>query len=218
MKKYLSAGFITLLPIALTLWIVSYLFDLFTAPLSGVIEMAIISYEKSHGLSLMHHETWVTFLSRTTALVLMFLIILLLGFLGRKFFFGTLLGITNKIASRIPFIGTIYRLTKDITKVMFSTDQKTFKQTVLIPFPTEKTHTVAFITGDVPEMLKKAIPDVELTVFVPTAPHPISGYVLLVPKKGVYEVDISVEDTFKFLVSCGVIYPATPTTPIPSDG
>lgn len=213
MKKYLSTGFIILLPIALTIWIVSYLFDLFTAPLSGVIETVIMNYEKSQGLSLQHHETWVAFLSRLSALVLTFLLILLLGFLGRKFFFTTLLNLTNKIASRIPFIGTIYRLTKDITKVMFSTDQKTFKKTVLIPFPNPQMHTVGFITGDVPENLRKFIRDAELTVFVPTAPHPISGYVLFAPKKNIYEVDISIEDTFKFLVSCGVIYPATPAKP-----
>jgi uncharacterized membrane protein len=213
MKKYLTAGFITLLPIALTIFIVSYCLDFFTDPLFGVMESILLSYEKSQGLSPLPHDTLVTFLSRLFALILMFLLILLLGFLGRKFFFKALLNFAQKIVMRIPVIGAIYRLTKDITKVMLSTDQQSFKKTVLVPFPTEKTHTLGFVTGDVPENLKKIVQDAEITVFVPTAPHPISGYVLLAPKKGVYDVDISVEDSFKFLVSCGVIYP--PKTPAP---
>jgi uncharacterized membrane protein len=142
-----------------------------------------------------------------TALVLTFFFIVALGFLARKFFFKGLLRLTNEIIVRIPVVGTIYRLTKDLTKAMLSTDQKTFKETVLIPFPSPETYSVGFITADVPAALKKVIPQTDVTVFVPTAPHPISGYVLFCSKQATHSVDISVEDTFKFLLSCGVIQP-----------
>jgi uncharacterized membrane protein len=205
MKKYLSTGFIILLPIALTCWIVLYLFDLFTAPLYKTLEAAILQYEESHGLSLAHHDTLVIFLSRVTAFILTFLLILLLGFCGRKFFVN--LDIGNRILKRIPFVGTLYRLTKDVTKAVFTTDQKAFKQTVLIPFPSADMHTLGFVTGGVPDALRKIIPEAEITVFVPTAPHPVSGYVLFCPKNAVYDVAVSTEETFKFLLSCGVILP-----------
>jgi uncharacterized membrane protein len=208
MKKYLSAGFIILLPIALTVWIISYLINLFTAPLFDIVESCILWYEKSQGLSLSHHETWVVFVSRTIAFVAMFLLILILGYLGRKFFFKAFMNLANQVVVKIPVVGTIYRLTKDITKAMFSSDGKTFKETVLVPFPTPGTHAIAFITSDdVPETLKNAAKDLEVTVFVPTAPHPMSGYVLFCPRSATHNVNISSEETFKFLLSCGVIEP-----------
>ena len=90
---------------------------------------------------------------------------------------------------------------------MLSSDKKTFRETILIPFPSPETYSVGFITGDVPPDIKKYIPDTDVTVFVPTAPHPVSGYVLFCSKKAVQSIDVSVEDTFKFLLSCGVIAP-----------
>lgn len=198
---------IILLPFALTIWVVNYLFDLFTNPLFNIIEKTLLWYEKQQGLSLLHHETLVTFLSRIAALVLTFFFIVLLGYLGRKFFFSALLKFTNTVIIRIPVVGTIYRLTKDITKAMLSTEQKTFQETVLVPFPSPDTHTVGFVTGKIPDIFKAVIPHADLTVFVPTAPHPISGYILFCPKKVLHSVDVSIEDTFKFLLSCGVIHP-----------
>lgn len=207
MKKSFSTGLIILLPFALTLWVVTYLFDLFTGPLFSLIEKTLLWYEKKQGLSLVHHETLVSFLSHVAALILTFFFIVALGYLGRKFFFNALLKATNALITRIPIVGTIYRLTKDITKAMLSSDKKTFQETILIPFPSPDTYSVGFVTGDVPHDLKKYIPETEVTVFVPTAPHPVSGYVLFCPKKLVQSVDVSVEDTFKFLLSCGVIPP-----------
>ncbi len=204
MKKYLSTGFMILLPIALTIWIFMYLLNIFTTPLYKIVESGILWYEQKQGLSLLHHEILVSFFSRLIAFIVSVFIVLFLGFVGRRFFFNSLIQLTNSFMLRIPVVKTIYRLTKDITKAMFSTDQKTFKETVLIPFPSGESHTLAFVTGDVPESLKKAIKDLEVVVFVPTAPHPISGYMLFTSKKMLHKLDVSTEDTFKFLISCGV--------------
>ncbi|HNA62490.1 MAG TPA: hypothetical protein PKW79_05390, partial [Rhabdochlamydiaceae bacterium] len=73
--------------------------------------------------------------------------------------------------------------------------------------PSSETYSVGFITGEVPPDIKKVIPEADTIIFVPTAPHPVSGYILFSPKKSVHSVEISVEDTFKFLLSCGVIKP-----------
>lgn len=221
MKKYLSTGFIILLPIALTVWILEYLLNLFTAPLFTLVEGGILWYEKNLSLSLHHHEILVSFLSRLIAFCLTFLLIFLLGFMARRFFFGTLLAFTNKVMVKIPFIGTIYRLTKDVTKAMFTSGTKAFKETVLVPFPTSESLALSFVTGEVPEALQRALSRAEMsadvTVFVPTAPHPISGYVLFTSRKMIHSVEISTEDTFKFLLSCGAIEPIKPTPQAPLD-
>lgn len=201
-------GLIILLPFGLTVWIVIYLFDLFTNPLFNILEKTLFWFEKTQGLSLPQSEALITFMSRFAALILTFFFIVTLGYFARKFFFEALLKFTNQVIIRIPIVGTIYRLTKDLTKAMLSTEQKTFKETVLIPFPSPATYSVGFVTSDIPHFLRKVIPHADVTVFVPTAPHPISGYVLFCNKKETQAIDISVEDTFKFLFSCGVIQPS----------
>src|SRR5689334_21669434 len=100
MKKSFSTGMIILLPFALTIWVVSYLFDLFTNPLFNIIEHTILWYEKQQGLSQINHETLVAFLSRTAALILTFFFIVALGYLGTKFFFDALLKTANTIIIR----------------------------------------------------------------------------------------------------------------------
>jgi uncharacterized membrane protein len=206
-KKSFSTGLIILLPFALSIWVVKYLFDLFTNPLYNLIEKFLIWYEKTQGMMLVEHDTLVHFMSRVAALILTFVFIVVLGYLGRKFFFHSIMKATNKLIFKIPIVGTLYRLTKDITKAMLSSDQKTFKESILLPFPSKETYSVGFVTGDVPEELKEIIPSIDVTVFVPTAPHPISGYVLFCARSSLQSIEVSVEDTFKFLVSCGVIHP-----------
>ncbi|MGH2613398.1 MAG: DUF502 domain-containing protein, partial [Rhabdochlamydiaceae bacterium] len=179
----------------------------FTNPLYHFIESLLIWYEKQQGMMLVKHDAFAHFLSRVAALILTFFFIVVLGYLGRKFFFHSLMKATNKLIFKIPIVGTLYRLTKDITKAMLSSDQKTFKESILLPFPSKETYSVGFVTGDVPEGLKEIIPSVDVTVFVPTAPHPISGYVLFCPRSALKSMEVSVEDTFKFLVSCGVLHP-----------
>lgn len=208
MKKYFFTGFVTLLPLALTIMIAKWLFNLFAAPLAGLTESIIHSYEKTLGLSLEHHDSLVSFLSQVFALILLFTLILFLGFCGQKFLIKVFLKIPEKLFSRIPLVRTIFRLSNEITKAVFTENKKTFKETVLIPFPHDQAYTVGFVTGETPAVLKgNNLPITDFVIFVPTAPHPMSGYVLLAPKKIVRHVDVSVEDAFKFLISCGVIHP-----------
>jgi uncharacterized membrane protein len=207
MKKTLIAGFIALLPLMITCIIVIYLFDLFTSPFVDLIKNALLSYEKSAGLTLVKSATLIMLISRIIALVLLFFLILLLGWGARKFFFKFLLRLTDKIFLRIPIVKSIYRLSNQVTKATFSMDKKTFERTVLVAFPHEEAHTLAFVTGSVPDKIKKVLNSADLTVFVPTSPHPISGYLLLLSKKRVLETDITTEEAFKFLLSCGVVHP-----------
>lgn len=218
MKKYFFTGFVTLLPLALTFIIANWLFNLFAAPLAGITETIILAYEKQLGLSLEHHDTLVLFLSRVLALILLFILILFLGFCGQKFLINVFLKIPERLFSHIPLVRTIFRLSNDITKAVFSDNKKTFKETVLLPFPHEEALTIGFVTGETPPMLKVGKTETDFAVFVPTAPHPMSGYVLLVPKKILHHVDVSVEDAFKFLISCGVIHPGeTPPSKPPHE-
>ncbi len=204
MKKDLTAGLIILLPIVLTIFIVVWLFDFMTEPFVGIVEKLILAYEKSQGIDISHHDIFVTVISRIIVLVALFLLILVLGFVARKFFFHHLIAFSKKIFNKIPFIKTIYTLTYEVTHALLKEGQSTFKETVLIPFPHKETHALGLVTGEAPPALRKLIKDAELAVFIPTSPHPISGYVLLAPRDQLITVDITTEEVFRFLISCGV--------------
>jgi len=216
MKKYFITGLIILLPFALTLFLVAYIIDIMTGPFVGIVEDLIIAFETKRGVHLTNHDFVVLFFSRLITIAFLIVFIFFLGFCARKFLFNFLLNQANKLFSRIPVIKTVYRLTRDVTNAIFTQKEKTFKQTVLIPFPLKETHAFGLVTGEVPPSIKKILNEVDLTVFVPTSPHPISGFLLLTPQKLSYPVDVSTEDVFKFLISCGVTEPksSTPDTPL----
>ncbi|MES2344726.1 MAG: DUF502 domain-containing protein [Chlamydiota bacterium] len=210
MKKYFLTGLIILAPFALTLVIVIYLFDLFTTPFLGLVEGLVTTFAETSPHKFLQHKNLILFFSRVIALITLVIVILLLGFLGRKFFFDTLIHWINRIFLKIPFVKNVYRVSKDVTKAFFAQTGKTFKKTVLLPFPHKNTYSLGFVTGNIPEPIKRILKDVDLAVFVPTAPHPFSGFIVLTSKEEAREVDITTEEAFKFLVSCGVVMPGEP--------
>ncbi|MGL4540178.1 MAG: DUF502 domain-containing protein [Candidatus Rhabdochlamydia sp.] len=209
MKKYFFTGFITLLPLILTCIIVIWLVELVTTPFIGFAQDILLLHPQMPFFSLTNHEVVVKILSRLFALLFWLLVIFILGFFSRKFLMRTFLHLTDRLFSRLPFIKKIYKISHDLTKVVFSENEKTFKQTVLVPFPHKDAYALGFVTSEaLPKIFTKLDPAIEIAVFVPTAPHPMSGFILLTPKRLSHPVEVSVEDAFKFLISCGVIHPS----------
>jgi uncharacterized membrane protein len=199
MKKILLTGLISLIPIILTVVIIGWIFDQLTDPF---LPLAQLVMEK---LGIASNATLLIFLSRILVLISLFLFVFILGWAARKFFTQVLMSFANKLFLKIPLVGSIYRITGEVTKAVFSQEGKTFKKTVLIPFPGAKdAHALGLVTGEVPPSIKKALSKLDIAVFVPTAPQPTSGYMLMTPRHLVTELEeVTTEDTFKFLLSCG---------------
>lgn len=210
MKKTFLTGLAILLPITITLFIVIFVVDLVTAPFIDFAQEMISHYGKEvveipHSLLLI--------ISRLVILILFFITVFLLGMMGRRLFFSWVFKITNHLLTKIPIVKTIYRISRDITKNIFKTDKKNlFKGTALVPFPNQKTHALGLISGCPPKEIQtnrdKRIENKTFqSVFVPTAPHPISGFLLMYSDHEIKTVDIKTEDVFKFLISCGIFQP-----------
>lgn len=203
MKKYFFTGLICLLPVVITLYVVLWILDLFTEPFMGIAKSLLHFYQESRGLPPHHHEAIALFISRICILVILVIFIFVLGVLCQK--------ITKKftlnIFYKIPLIPSIYRISKEVTKALVSPEGKTFKESVLVPFPKENTYALGLVTGEVPLPFKDKKIELEVTVFVPTAPHPLSGYLLLTPKKETLPVNLSTEEVFKFLLAAGAVTP-----------
>lgn len=205
MKKYFFTGLATLLPIVLTLWLFTYLIDLFTEPFLEVVREPLGSYTEN--LPFFPKKEGVVILSRIIILFGLILFTLLLGMIGRWFFFRSLITLAQKIMLTIPFVRTIYKVLKEIASAFFGGKKDAFKYPAIITFPSQKSWCLGFVTGEALPESKEKVDATLVPVFLPTAPHPISGYIILMPEKNIKKVEMSAEEAIKLTVSCGVIMP-----------
>ncbi len=206
MKKYLIAGLIILLPLALTVLVIIFIVDLFTSPFLSLVTNFLLQFKQA--LPILQNPTLVKVIARTIILLLLCGFIFLLGLFTRWFFFKGLLNVTNKVLSKIPFVKSIYKSLRDITSSFITQgERKAFKHTTMVAFPSESAYCVGFESGDTPKECEEKTGKKLKPVFLPTAPHPISGYMVLVPEDKIHPIDMSNEDAVKFTVSCGLILP-----------
>ena len=210
MKKQLATGLVILLPVALTFMVILFLFDLFTEPFVSLVGPLVELLKEKGQLHLPHGIT--LFLSRLLSLIFLCIFIFLLGVFTQLFLVKVLIKWGNLVLFRIPFIKTVYKVSRDIFAALFSSEgKKAFKRPVMIPFPSRPNHCLGFEAGEVAEECRQKIKTPLTSVFVPTAPHPISGFLFLIPNKDVQEIDMTNEEVVKFLVSCGMILPESDT-------
>lgn len=196
-------GLVILLPFTLSLLIFIWLIEILTAPFMPIAK-ALLLYT-----GFLHDKTALStiFLSRILVILFLLTATFLVGFLARRLIIAYLISLSNRLFLRIPGFRTIYCFCQNITKAAFNTSAPPFKSSVLISFPHKDSLALGLVTGSIPEALKKHIGELEIAVFVPTAPHPISGFILMTSKKCVCPVDMTTEEVFKFIISCGIIPP-----------
>ena len=119
----------------------------------------------------------------------------------------TMVGIGERALKRIPVVRSVYSAAKNFSELVFSETGQSFKKVLLIEYPRQGIYSLAFQTSTaLGEVQKKTGSDVVCT-FVPTTPNPTSGYIIILPKEDVIEMDMSVDEAFKMIVSLGVVVP-----------
>lgn len=209
MKKHFLTGLVVLMPVALTLVIILFLIDLFTAPFIPIVSAVLNALEAS--LNFHIPKTLTVLVARISALILLFLFILGLGAVARWFFFKNILEWGGQMLSRIPIFKTVYKASRDIFHALFSSEgKKAFKHPVMIPYSCHPSYALGFEAGEVAEEIQEKIKTPVKSVFMPTAPHPISGFLFFMPEQDVHKVAMTNEESVKFLLSCGMIGPQRP--------
>lgn len=141
-------------------------------------------------------------------------VVLLTGVLARNFVGRRLLLWWEGLLGRIPIVRSIYSSVKQVSDTMLSPKGNAFRKVVLVEFPQPGQWTLAFIVGEPGGVVAERLGQGWVTVYVPTAPNPTSGYVLMMPATSVRDVDVTVDDALKYHVSLGVVEPgARPTRP-----
>ena len=194
MKKYLITGLLIWLPLAVTLWI---------------IDFVISTMDRT---VLLLPEAWrpeVAFGVRLPGfgLVVSVLIIFVTGLLTANFLGQRLLRWWEALVVRIPIVNSIYSSVKQVSDTMLSQKGNAFRKVVLVEFPQRGQWTMGFVVGNPGLRLEPHLGADKVTVYVPTAPNPTSGYVIMVDPRELRDVDVSVDEAFKFHVSLGVVTP-----------
>ncbi len=183
-KRRLIAGLLAIVPIALTFWILRFLFrflDSFTAPIIKNLGLEI------PGLGI----------------ILTLLLIFILGLFITNVLGRTIFNWGEKILAKLPLVNTIYNAVKQITNAFSGKSMKDFKQVIFIQYPRKGLWTMCFVTNQ----SKNEFGDEFYHVFVPTTPNPTSGVFVVIPKKDAVHPDISVEEGLKSIISGGIIDP-----------
>jgi uncharacterized membrane protein len=142
-----------------------------------------------------------------SGIILLFLIILVTGILVTNILGRRLVALWERLLNRIPGFRNIYNILKKVSDTVLNTSSQSFKKAFLIQYPSKGIWVIAFQSGDYRGEAESIIGDETINLFVPTTPNPTSGFFVLIPKKDAFELDISVEDAFKLVISAGVVTP-----------
>ena len=203
MKKYFITGLVTLLPVAITIWVIHFFVVFLTKPFMGIMTY-ILSFFSFGPLQTQHG---IRILSQVFILIGLFLFILGLGLVARRYFFHRLIRFGDFILFRIPLVNKIYKTSKEIIRSLFSSQGQSFKQVVLVTFPTQGCYCLGLIASDAPQTCSEAADDQLFSVFLPTTPNPTTGYLIMCPKKELQFLSMKSEEAIKYIVSCAVIQP-----------
>jgi uncharacterized membrane protein len=141
--------------------------------------------------------------------ILTLLIIFVTGVIATNFFGKRMILVWEALLARVPVVKSIYASVKQVSDTLFSDSGNAFRQAVLVQFPRPGTWTIAFVTGKPGGDVANHLSGDYLSVYVPTTPNPTGGYFLMLPRADVVELDMSVDEALKYIISMGVVAPPT---------
>ncbi len=208
MKKYFITGLVILLPLALTLSIVTFFFNFLTGPFLGIVKTVFEHYNLfEEGFLFLTAPQIQSLIAKILILASLFFIVVGLGFLARWFFFKTLIKLADYLVKKIPLVSAVYKTCQEVIKTLFTSNTQSFKQVVLVRFPQPNSYSIGLVTAETIASLKGTPHCDAVAVFVPTTPNPTSGYLVMFHPSDIVYLDMKVEEAFKYIISCGVISP-----------
>ena len=187
LRNYFIAGLLVWIPIWVTWVMISFIIETLDRTLSILPEN--IQPEHLWG----HHIFGL-------GVILSVCVVLTTGLIATNFFGKRLVSLGEAILNRIPFVRSIYRAVKQVMETIFSSNSNAFRKVLLIEYPRKGLWSLAFQTSTITE-------ENLVAVFIPTTPNPTSGFLVMVPKEEVIEMEMSVDEAFKMIISLGVMQP-----------
>jgi uncharacterized membrane protein len=193
-KRYLVAGLLVWVPLGITLWVLHFLVT--------TLDQTLLLFPESaqpDRLLGVHIPGFGVLLS--------FAILFLTGVIAANFFGARLIRMWESVLGRIPVVKSIYSSVKQVSDTLLSDSGNAFRKALLVQFPHQDSWTIAFLTGTPAHSVAEHLSEDHVSVYVPTTPNPTSGYFVIVPKSKVRELDMTVDEALKYVISMGVVAP-----------
>ena len=194
MRKYFITGLLILVPLAITLWVLHLVI--------GTLDQSLLLLPPQW-----RPEAVFGFHVPGLGAILTLLVIFLTGVATRNFIGKQIVSFWESMLARIPVVNSIYTSVKQVSDTLFSSSGNAFRKAVLIQYPRQGSWTIAFLTGVPGGDVKNHLAGDYVSLYVPTTPNPTSGFFLMMPRTDVIELEMSVEEALKYIVSMGVVSP-----------
>ena len=195
LRRYFVAGLLVWIPLGITLWVLKLLVD-------AMDQSLLLMPDR------LHSEALFGFHVPGLGIILTLAIVIATGALAANIVGRQLLSFGDSVLTRIPIVRSIYGGVKQISDTLFSPEGKAFRRAVLVRYPHAGTWTVALVTGNPEHEVADILGREQIAVFVPTTPNITAGFFLIVPRSETIELDMTVDDALKYIISMGVAEPA----------
>ena len=203
MKRYLIAGLLVWAPLGITFWVLHFLVT--------TLDQTLLLFPQGA-----HPDRLLGFHIPGFGVLLSFGLLLLTGVVAANFFGARLISFWENLLGRIPVVKSIYSSVKQVSDTLLSDSGNAFRKALLVEFPHEGSWTIAFLTGTPAPAVAAHLTEEHLSVYVPTTPNPTSGYFIIVPRSRVRELDMTVDEALKYVISMGVVAPRGRAVPPPA--
>ncbi|MDE2400561.1 MAG: DUF502 domain-containing protein [Burkholderiales bacterium] len=209
MKKYILTGLLVWLPLAITIWVLLQLLGV----LDGIFAWLVIAAQTVLPETL---RTDLQALRKIPGLsiIVMVLTLFLTGLAVTNMAGQWIVNQSNRMFSNIPIVKSIYTSVKQVSDTLFSSSGQAFRHAVLVQYPRAGSWTIGFVTGKPSGEVADHLGAEHITLYVPTTPNPTSGFMLIVPRTDVIELQMSVDEALKYIISMGVVAPPLHTASI----
>ena len=197
MKKYLITGLLIWIPLAITIWVL----DLIVSTMDQSLLLLPPEYQP---------QVLLGYQIPGLGALLTLVVVFVTGVLASNILGQRLLWFWEYLLGRIPVVKTIYNSVKQVSDTLFAPGGQAFRKALLVQYPREGSWTIAFLTGRPGGDVANHLRGEYLSVYVPTTPNPTSGFFLMMPKSDVVELDMSVDEALKYVISMGVVTPELP--------
>ncbi|EKD53870.1 MAG: hypothetical protein ACD_60C00143G0012 [uncultured bacterium] len=194
-RRYFISGLLVWLPLWVTILVINFLVEI----LGGALLLLPAQYQP---------DALIGFHIPGINVVITLLVIFLTGVVAANFLGRKVVALWDAFIARIPLVRTIYLGVKQVLNTLFTPGGQSFRKVLLVQFPHTGMWSIAFQTGDsTPEVNKSFNGEPMISLFIPATPNPTSGFLMMVPRKDVIELNMSVDQALKFVISLGVVQP-----------
>ena len=199
LQQYFIAGLLVWLPLVITVWVLMWLLGM----LDGIFVSILATIEAVvPGLTGMAQAVMKI---PGIGVLALGLLILLTGTLAANIVGQWWIRQWDALMARIPVVRSIYSSVKQVSDTLFSGSGKAFSKALLVQYPRHGSWTVAFLTGHPGGEVARHLPGAHVSVYVPTTPNPTSGFFLMMARDDVIELDMTVDEALKYIISMGVV-------------